>query len=83
MKTTASGASTSFVTPHEEKLVSCPISTPDNFNKCVMGLLMTFISLMSKDHREGNPYKLGPINWVYSECIKFMKSDNAVEFQMD
>jgi hypothetical protein len=36
MKTTASGASTSFVTLHKEKLVSCPISTPANFNKCVI-----------------------------------------------
>jgi hypothetical protein len=38
---------------------------------------------MSKDHCEGNPYQLGPISWVYSECIKFKKSDNAVGFKMD
>jgi hypothetical protein len=48
-----------------------------------MGLLMIFISLTSKDHCEGNPYKLGPISMVYSKCIKFQEIDNAVGFKVD
>lgn len=47
-----------------------------------MGHLMTFISLTSKDHCEGNPYKLGPISWVYSKCTIFKKSDNVAGFKV-
>jgi hypothetical protein len=36
IKTIEFGASTSFVTPHEERLVSSPKSTLDKFNECVI-----------------------------------------------
>jgi transposase len=36
IKTIESGASTSFATPHKERLVSSPKSMLDNFNECVI-----------------------------------------------